>query len=88
MRDPSPSPHKCAEAAMLSEDIKRAMRYLTDDQACVVLMRMEDYSFEEIANYLDKTEGAVKALKHRGEASLRAVLSKAYADDAYALQAA
>jgi RNA polymerase sigma-70 factor (ECF subfamily) len=51
------------------------MRRLTDEQAQVLSLRfLEGYSFGEIADMMDKTEGAVKALQHRAVATLRQLL--------------
>ena len=47
----------------------------TDEQALVISLRfLEGYSFGEIAEMMDKTEGAVKALQHRAVATLRQLL--------------
>jgi len=41
----------------------------------IVLKFAEDLSNREVAEILGKTEGAVKALQHRGLAALRRVLN-------------
>jgi len=69
------SPVRAAEIALDSEYLKSAIRRLTDEQALVISLRfLEGYSFGEIADMMDKTEGAVKALQHRAVATLRQLL--------------
>jgi len=54
-----------------------ALMHLTDEQQQVISFRfIAEYSIAEIARMLGKTEGAVKALQHRGLASLRRLLEK------------
>ena len=76
MPDPGNNPVKAAEIALDSEYLKSAIRRLTDDQAQVVTLRfLEGYSFSEIADMMDKTEGAVKALQHRAVTTLRKLMN-------------
>jgi RNA polymerase sigma-70 factor (ECF subfamily) len=52
-----------------------AMRQLSEDQRQVLLLRMAGgFTAPEVAEILGKTTGAVKALQHRGLASLARVL--------------
>jgi RNA polymerase sigma-70 factor (ECF subfamily) len=52
-----------------------AVNELTEDQQQVISLRfLAGYSTQEVACLLGKTEGAVKALQHRGLASLRRLL--------------
>ncbi len=75
MPDTSISPVRAAEIALDSEYLRSAIRRLTDEQAEVISLRfLEGYSFGEIAEMMDKTEGAVKALQHRAVATLRQLL--------------
>lgn len=75
MPDIGISPVRAAEIALDSEYLKSAIRRLTDEQALVISLRfLEGYSFGEIADMMDKTEGAVKALQHRAVATLRQLL--------------
>ena len=49
------------------EEMKRTLNDLTADQRQVIQMRfMADMSIQEVAQTLGRTEGAVKALQHRG----------------------
>ncbi len=73
--DHGQSPVRAAELAIDAEALRTAMRRLTDEQAQVLSLRfLEGYSFGEIADMMDKTEGAVKALQHRAVATLRQLM--------------
>jgi RNA polymerase sigma-70 factor (ECF subfamily) len=75
MTDPGINPVRAAEVALEAEHLRSALRRLTDEQAQVISLRfLEGYSFGEIADMMDKTEGAVKALQHRAVATLRQFL--------------
>lgn len=75
MPDLGANPLRAAELALDSEALRGALRRLTDEQAMVISLRFfEGYSFAEIAEMMDKTEGAVKALQHRAVATLRQLL--------------
>jgi RNA polymerase sigma-70 factor (ECF subfamily) len=75
MPDMAHSPVRAAEIALDSEALRAAIRRLTEEQAQVISLRfLEGYSFGEIAEMMDKTEGAVKALQHRAVATLRQLL--------------
>lgn len=66
-----PAPAGEAPPASAS-DLRNALRFLTEDQrAAVVLKFLEGWTNEQIARFLDKPVGAVKALQHRGLANLR-----------------
>jgi RNA polymerase sigma-70 factor (ECF subfamily) len=52
------------------------LEHLTEEQQQVIVLKFaEDLSNREVAEILGKTEGAVKALQHRGLAALRRVLN-------------
>jgi RNA polymerase sigma-70 factor (ECF subfamily) len=75
MIDPDDNPVEAAEVRLDAEYLQAAIRRLTDDQAQVISLRfLEGYSFGEIADMMDKTEGAVKALQHRAVATLRQIM--------------
>ncbi len=55
--------------------MNKALLQLTSDQRQVILLKYgEDLSNREIAAVLDKTQGAVKALQHRGLAALKRLM--------------
>ncbi len=56
--------------------LRRALKRLTPEQEQVVVLKyLEGLSNEEIARVLNKPVGAVKALQHRGLATLRLFLA-------------
>lgn len=60
-----------------ADRLARAMRYLTEDQRQVILLKfIEDLGNTEIAVILSKSEGAVKSLQHRALHTLRRALEK------------
>ena len=50
------------------------MERLTGEQAEVLRYRFEGYTFGDIAQMMARTEGAVKALLHRGRKTLKHLL--------------
>jgi RNA polymerase sigma-70 factor (ECF subfamily) len=71
LRDKSLGPHDLAEINLKDHALRREMMRLTDEQFDAVAMRLDGYSFSEIGEHMDKTEGAVKALQHRAVSGLR-----------------
>jgi len=69
-------PYRVAASRLDSDVLLRAINQLTDEQAQVVTLRfLEGYSIAEVADIMDKTDGAIKALQYRGVASLRRIMS-------------
>lgn len=69
------APDASAERQLLVERVRAAMSDLTDEQALVILLRYGDgLSNREIAVKMGKTEGAIKALQHRGLLALRRLI--------------
>lgn len=70
-------------AAKLSqEEVQRAISRLTDDQQQVVILKFfVGLSNSDIANFIGKTEGAVKALQHRALESLSKILKGSQGDE-------
>lgn len=65
-----------AERILSSRKVRSALHHLTEEQQQVIVLKFaEDLSNREVAEILGKTEGAVKALQHRGLAALRRVLN-------------
>ena len=56
------------------QHIERALGCLTVDQQAVIVLRHQGYRFDEMAEFMDRTEGATKALQHRAFQSLRSIL--------------
>jgi len=63
------------ESQFERERLRAALAKLTDEQAQVIGLRfLEDLSIAEVAQIMDKTEGAVKALQYRAVLALRRVM--------------
>jgi RNA polymerase sigma-70 factor (ECF subfamily) len=74
--EPHHDPVLSAEAALNSEALDAAMHCLPRDQALVLHLRYFDgYEFQEIADTMCRSKGAVKALQHRGHAALYRILT-------------
>jgi len=59
------------------EQARAALRQLTPLQQQIITLRyLEELSNEEIAQVVNRTEGAVKALQHRALNSLRRILEE------------
>ncbi|HEB83458.1 MAG TPA: sigma-70 family RNA polymerase sigma factor [Bacteroidetes bacterium] len=70
--DTMPSPQADPSRGLLAGDLQRGMRTLTAEQYQVVTLKfLEGYSTEEIAAFLGKSTGAVKALQFRALQGLR-----------------
>jgi len=62
---------------MQEEAVWNAIQQLTDDQKDVIILRFgEGLTAPQVAQILDKTEEAVRALQRRGLANLRKLLSQ------------
>ncbi len=71
------SPHRETEKRLATDCLRRALRYLTQEQQQVILGKfIEERSNAEVARLLQKTEGAVKSLQHRALAALRRAIEK------------
>jgi len=68
-------PLRSAETKVEMDRLRQALGSLTEEQVQVVTLRfLEDLSIAEVANIMDKTEGAIKALQYRAVLSLRRVM--------------
>ena len=69
------NPVESTETQYERERLRRALSKLTEEQAQVITLRfLEDLSIAEVAEIMDKTEGAVKALQYRAVLALRRVM--------------
>ena len=69
------NPAHQVEMRLTGERLRFAMRQLTEDQSEVLALRfMEGYSISEVAEMMNKTEGAIKALQYGAVANLRSLL--------------
>ena len=59
------------------EELRIALKYLTEEQQQVVILRFVDgLTSGEVADIMGKTEGAIKALQHRAIVALGRILGK------------
>ena len=73
----SSDPYQATAAKLENDALLRAINQLTEEQAQVITLRfLEGYSIAEVAQMMNKTEGAIKALQFRGMASLRRILQQ------------
>jgi RNA polymerase sigma-70 factor, ECF subfamily len=71
------SPEEQAEATLTLKQVQRALQNIDPEQREVVELRfLGELSLEEVSLVLNKSIPAVKALQHRGLASLRAHLKE------------
>ena len=72
----NPGPQAMAEHRETAAQLVSAIDALTEEQRLVIIGRFaEDMSNTEVASWLGKTEGAVKALQHRALGALGRLLS-------------
>jgi RNA polymerase sigma-70 factor (ECF subfamily) len=66
-----------ALARIGTENVRRWCAQLPEDQRTVLLLRiLADLTIEQIADVMDRSAGAVKALQRRGLRTLRALLAE------------
>lgn len=70
------SPHEQVERSIASEQVRKAIVQLPETQSMVTVWRMYGYEYEEIAEGMHKSYGAVKGIQVRAYAGLREVLVK------------
>jgi RNA polymerase sigma-70 factor, ECF subfamily len=71
----SDDPTTSFEGLFSSHQLRTAMRFLTEEQRQVIVLKFaEGLSNVEVAEVMDKTEGAIKALQHRALEAMRRVV--------------
>jgi RNA polymerase sigma-70 factor (ECF subfamily) len=71
------NPVAMAAASYDALKLRKAISRLTEEQAEIITLQyLEGYSISEMAEMLNKTEGSIKALRHRGIQSLRQFLEE------------
>ena len=71
----TPGPSGILSEQQESEKVRQALRLLTPEQRQVLTLKyLEGWSSAEIAQSMEKSLGAVKALQHRGVAALQRIL--------------
>jgi RNA polymerase sigma-70 factor, ECF subfamily len=77
MQDSDTSPEKLVEAEFKQQEVRRAILHLPEDQQQVILMSfIEGFEYSEIAAALNKTEGNIRVIIHRGLKKMREILSR------------
>ncbi|MCA9932788.1 MAG: sigma-70 family RNA polymerase sigma factor [Ardenticatenaceae bacterium] len=70
-------PMELVHLHMTADRVRAALKWLTPDQQQVLTLKfLEGFSNQEVAEILDKSIGAVKALQHRGLSSLQQMLEQ------------
>jgi len=73
--DEKPGPSSVFVSRQDEERVRQALRLITPEQRQVIVLKfLEGWSGQEIAQIMDKSLGAVKALQHRGLAALQRIL--------------
>lgn len=73
--DTCDGPDSTVDAKLDQEELRQTIDQLTESQRQVILMRfMGELSVQEVAQRLGRTEGAIKALQHRGLQNLARML--------------
>ena len=69
-------PQTLAERALDRGQLQLALRYLTDEQRQVIVLKfIEGFDNASVARVLGRSEGAIKSLQHRALNSLRRIMS-------------
>ena len=77
LAEDKPGPASVLGEVQDAEMVRKALRLLTADQRQVLTLKyLEGWSSSEIAQSMEKSLGAVKALQHRGVAALQRILLK------------
>jgi RNA polymerase sigma-70 factor (ECF subfamily) len=70
-------PTVVVEAQLAQQGLRAALSHLTQEQQQVIVLRFgEGLSAPQVAEVLDKSEGAVRALQHRALAALRRIMEE------------
>ena len=78
MGDQVSSPENLLEAEFTQQEVRKAILQLPEDQQQVILMSfIEGFEYGEIAAVLNKTEGNIRVIMHRGLKKMREILGGA-----------
>ncbi len=71
------TPETLAERALDRGQIHLALKYLTDEQRQVIVLKfLQGFDNPSVARILNRSEGAIKSLQHRALHSLRRAMSR------------
>ena len=74
-------PFATVVGALDSDELMRAIKELTDEQAHVITLRfLEGYNVAEVSVLMGKSEGAIKALQYRAISNLRRIMGESLHD--------
>ncbi len=74
------NPENLIESAFTQQEVRKAILQLPEDQQQVILMSfIEGFEYPEIATALNKTEGNIRVIMHRGLKKMRNILGRAEA---------
>lgn len=77
LADSGQDPDEALRTTLAHEELREAIGQLTEEQQQVILLRfVEDLSVREVARITRRTDGAIKALQHRGLRSLLRILQR------------
>jgi RNA polymerase sigma-70 factor, ECF subfamily len=80
MEDRMSSPESLVEAEFTQQEVRRVILQLPEDQQQVILMSfIEGFEYNEIATALNKSEGNIRVIMHRGLKKMRQILDRAEA---------
>lgn len=72
MADPRPNPEEVQKLRLESEKLRHCLTHLNDSYQNVLVWRyIDDYSIQEIAEIMEKSEGAVRVTIHRALKALK-----------------
>ncbi len=72
-----PDPFDIIQNSMTGEQIRAAIKHLTDSQQRVIILRfIEGYGIAEIADLMDKDPAAIRAIQHRALRALQPWLTQ------------
>lgn len=75
LTDEKPGPASVFVSRQDADRVRQALRLITPEQRQVIVLKfLEGWSAGEIAQVMEKSLGAVKALQHRGLAALQRIL--------------
>lgn len=81
--DLAPGPEEIAESAETTRRVRAAMTHLSEEQRQVLLLRyVAGLTAPEVGAVLNKSDGAIRSLQHRGERSLARLLSDQFPERA------
>jgi RNA polymerase sigma-70 factor, ECF subfamily len=80
MTGPVSSPENLLDTELTQQEVRKAILQLPEDQQQVILMSfIEGFKYDEIAAALNKTEGNIRVIIHRGLRKMREILGGAEA---------